>query len=211
MGILKNIWITLFGKSKKQEEFSRGGSIEEPKMKIVHTGKIGGYTSGDVEADKSMSCAYQYTERMICRPNLPIDACKSQTFSPDICNPVIASNVNKLIIDIPNGDDFFVSKELLSKEKECDSKFADSAQSKKNKRVNNVIGQKTLADIKKYLITYGSIDVFTCEQKFNVKSLRNFIWHLRKEGLLIKTQKVGLHNEFGQKIEVTNYKLISVI
>lgn len=78
----------------------------------------------------------------------------------------------------------------------------------KNKKPNNVIGQKTLSEIKEYILTYGSIDILTCEQKFKVKSLRNFIWHLRKEGLKIKTDKVGLHNELGQKVEVTNYRLI---
>ena len=72
-----------------------------------------------------------------------------------------------------------------------------------------MIGQKTLAEVKENLIKYGSIDVLTCEQIFKVKSLHNFIWQLRKEGLKIKTDKVGLHNELGQKIEVTNYRLIS--
>jgi hypothetical protein len=79
----------------------------------------------------------------------------------------------------------------------------------KKERVRSVIGQKTLSEIKDYLLTYGSIDVLTCEQKFKVKSLHNFIWHLRKEGLKIKTNKVGLHNEIGQKVEVTNYILIT--
>jgi hypothetical protein len=39
--------------------------------------------------------------------------------------------------------------------------------------------------------------------------LRNFIWQLRKDGLEILTEKVELHNEMGQKVEVTNYILIS--
>jgi hypothetical protein len=71
-----------------------------------------------------------------------------------------------------------------------------------------VIGQKTLSEIKEYLLTYGSIDVLTCEQKFKIKSLRNFIWHLRKEGLNIKTDNVVLHNEIGEEVRVTNYILI---
>jgi hypothetical protein len=71
------------------------------------------------------------------------------------------------------------------------------------------VGQKTLSEIKNYLLTYGSLDVLTCEQKFKVKSLRNFIWQLRKDGLEILTEKVELHNEMGQKVEVTNYILIS--
>ena len=79
----------------------------------------------------------------------------------------------------------------------------------KKKRIKKVVGQKTLSEIKNYLLTYGSLDVLTCEQKFKVKSLRNFIWQLRKDGLEILTEKVELHNEIGQKVEVTNYILIS--
>lgn len=79
----------------------------------------------------------------------------------------------------------------------------------KSKKKKNVVGQKTLLEIKDYLLNNGSIDVLTCEQKFNVKSLRNFIWYLRKDGLKIKTEKVGLHNELGNEVEVTNYRLIS--
>jgi hypothetical protein len=32
---------------------------------------------------------------------------------------------------------------------------------------------------------------------------------MRKEGFKIKTEKVGLHNELGEKVLVTNYRLIS--
>ena len=79
----------------------------------------------------------------------------------------------------------------------------------KNRKSKSIVGQKTLNEIKEYLITYGSLDVLTCEQKFKVKSLHNFIWFLRNEGFEIKTDKVGLHNELGQKVEVTNYTLIT--
>ena len=79
----------------------------------------------------------------------------------------------------------------------------------KKRKINSVVGKKKLSEIKDYLLTYGSIDVVTCKAKFDVKSLQNFIWQLRKDGLEIKTEKVGLHNELGQKVEVTNYRLIS--
>jgi hypothetical protein len=79
----------------------------------------------------------------------------------------------------------------------------------KKRDAKKIVGQKTLSKIKEHLLTYGSIDTFTCKSKFNVKSLHNFIWYLRKEGLKIKTDKVGLHNGVGQKFEVTNYRLIS--
>lgn len=194
MGILKDIWNTIFGKSKKQEKFGRGGSIEEPKMQVIYKKEnkkvIGGYKSGDTQPDKSKSCSYKDVTHTFCEPN----------FTPKsygVCNPPAI---------IPNGDDFFASKELIEKEKIMDDEVNRLVKNKKNK---NVIGQKTLSEIKDYLLTYGSIDVLTCKQKFKVKSLHNFIWHLRKEGLKIKTNKVGLHNELGQKVDVTNYILIT--
>jgi hypothetical protein len=143
MGILRNIWNTLFGKSKK-EETAEVLEVKEPVLKVVHKKK--------------------------------------------------------------KEEDFFASNDIIEKEKKMDSEFLNLPI---KKRTKNVVGQKTLNEIKEYLITYGSLDVLTCEQKFKVKSLHNFIWFLRNEGLEIKTDKVGLHNELGQKIEVTNYRLIS--
>jgi hypothetical protein len=143
MGILRNIWNTLFGKSKK-EETTEVLEVKEPVLKVVHKKK--------------------------------------------------------------KEEDFFASNDIIEKEKKIDSEFLNLPI---KKRTKNVVGQKTLNEIKEYLITYGSLDVLTCEQKFKVKSLHNFIWFLRNEGLEIKTDKVGLHNELGQKIEVTNYRLIS--
>jgi len=143
MGILRNIWNTLFGKSKK-EETAEVLEVKEPVLKLVHKKK--------------------------------------------------------------KEEDFFASNDIIKKEKKMDSEFLNLPI---KKRTKNVVGQKTLNEIKEYLITYGSLDVLTCEQKFKVKSLHNFIWFLRNEGLEIKTDKVGLHNELGQKIEVTNYRLIS--
>ena len=133
MGILRNIWNTLIGRSQK-EETTEVLEFKEPKLEVVHKNK------------------------------------KEEYVEPENVLPV---------------------------------------EKQKKKRFKSVIGQKTLAEVKEYLIKYGSIDVLTCEQIFKVKSLHNFIWQLRKEGLKIKTDKVGLHNELGQKIEVTNYRLIS--
>ena len=133
MGILRNIWNTLIGRSQK-EETTEVLEFKEPKLEVVHKNK------------------------------------KEEYVEPENVLPV---------------------------------------EKQKKKRFKSVIGQKTLAEVKDYLIKYGSIDVLTCEQIFKVKSLHNFIWQLRKEGLKIKTDKVGLHNELGQKIEVTNYRLIS--
>ena len=102
----------------------------------------------------------------------------------------------------------YLGKEVKPK-KEVVVQDVIPTEKQKKKNVKRVIGQKTLSEIKDYLIKYGSLDVLTCEQMFQVKSLHNFIWQLRKDGLKIKTDKVGLHNELGQKIEVTNYRLIS--
>ena len=118
------------------------------------------------------------------------------------------SQTHKWVLEGLFGPSYKVAqtKELIEKEKRMDDEVNRPVKNKKNK---NVIGQKTLSEIKDYLLTYGSIDVLTCKQKFKVKSLHNFIWHLRKEGLKIKTNKVGLHNELGQKVDVTNYILIT--
>jgi hypothetical protein len=114
------------------------------------------------------------------------------------------------ILETEKKDDFFVSNEIIQKEVNTDNDFLSSENKpKKKKRNKSVVGKKTLDEIKEYLITYGSLDVLTCEQKFKVKSLRNFIWFLRNEGFEIKTDRVGLHNELGQKVEVTNYILIN--
>jgi hypothetical protein len=110
---------------------------------------------------------------------------------------------------IPNGDDFFVSNEIIQKEINTDKDFLSSENKPKKKRKKNIVGQKTLNEIKEYLIAYGSLDVLTCEQKFKVKSLHNFIWFLRKDGFVFKTEKIFLHNELGKKVEVVNYKLIT--
>jgi hypothetical protein len=163
MGILKNIWNTIFGKSKKQEQFGRGGSIEEPKMEVVYK-----------KCKDKTEAVSTYAENELVEPN------------PQVCN-----EVQERISSIDSQIKFEVSEPKPKKQK-----------------IKKVVGQKTLSEIKDYLLTYGSIDVLTCEQKFKVKSLHNFIWHLRKQGLKIKTDKVGLHNELGQKVEVTNYRLI---
>lgn len=184
MGILKNIWNTIFGKSKKEQELN-SESIKQASMKVVYkketANTIGDCSLVDTQPDKS-------------NPN----------FNPSNHGVCIFP-----VTPIPNGDDFFVSDDLIEKENKIDADYSFVVEKQIKKRTKNVIGQNTLNEIKEYLLTYGSLDVLTCEQKFKVKSLHNFIWYLRKEGFKIKTDKVGLHNELGQKVEVTNYRLIS--
>ena len=160
MGILKDIWNTIFGIKKEDNRFERGGSIDQPAMKVIHK-----------KIEDKIESGSTFTENELGEP------------SPKVCNDVQES-VNVC------SDDLSIPKP-------------------KKKRIKKVVGQKTLSEIKNYLLTYGSLDVLTCEQKFKVKSLRNFIWQLRKDGLEILTEKVELHNEMGQKLEVINYKLIT--
>jgi len=230
MGFLKQLWNILFVKCKKTKETTEmGSSKKEPILKVVHrkedlsSDKIGGYSLENEEHQKEMSCTY-------IDPANDVFQAKGDSINHGIFgfepvpnnkerNAVIMDN----IVPVPNNKernavimDNIVREGLLSKEtyfsmeKESGSTSDDLLihQSKKVK-LKNGIGQKTLSDIKDYLITYGSLDVLTCEQKFKVKSLHNFIWQLRKDGFKIKTGKVSLHDEFSQKVEVTNYILIS--
>ena len=77
-------------------------------------------------------------------------------------------------------------------------------------QTRRVIGRKTLQNVIDYLLIYGSIDALTFKQKFKVKSIQNFIWALRKEGYIIKTEKIGMHNQLGEAVMITNYKLVLV-
>jgi hypothetical protein len=160
MGIIKDIWNTIFGKKRQENRFERGGSIAEPEMKVVHK-----------KSEDKIESGSTYTENEFLE---------------------------------------FDSENLKSKENKMDSQIKfEVSEPTKNKKAKNVVGQKTLSEIKDYLLTYGSIDVITCKAKFDVKSLKNFIWQLRKDGLEILTEKVELHNEMGQKVEVINYRLIT--
>lgn len=197
MGVLKNIWITLFGKSKKQEEFGRGGSIEEPKMKLVHkqtiisgttfSGKIGGYTSGDVEPDKSKSC-HPIEVNNFCNPN----------FTPSnhgVCNFAVTPD------------------KLESREELIDSQITFEVSKPKAKkacieRPKGSIMTKEQA-VLEYLLKYRSIDKRTCAEKFGLKRLDNVICELRKQGMNIKNETVELHNELGEKTKVNNYRLVA--
>jgi hypothetical protein len=79
----------------------------------------------------------------------------------------------------------------------------------KKEGFRRAVGDESLDKIKKYLIKNGSIDTVTCQKQFNIKSLRNFIWILRKDGLDIKTQKIEVYNDSAEKIKAVNYILLS--
>ena len=214
MGFLKTLWNILFVKSKKTKNTTEMGCSEkEPILKVVYkkegltSDKIGGYALENEEHQKAMSCSY-------IDPANDISQGKGESINHGVFGfTPISDNKERNAVIMDN----IVREGLLSKEnyfsipKESDLPSCDDLFVPKPKKVKlkNGIGQKTLSDIKDYLLTYGSLDVLTCEQKFKVKSLHNFIWQLRKDGFKIKTGKVSLHDEFSQKVEVTNYILIS--
>ena len=213
MGFLKQLWNILFVKCKKTKETTEmGSSKKEPILKVVHrkedlsSDKIGGYSLENEEHQKEMSCTY-------IDPANDISHRKADSINNGVFGfEPVSDNTerNAVIMDNIVREGLLSKETYFSMEKESGSTSDDLLihQSKKVK-LKNGIGQKTLSDIKDYLITYGSLDVLTCEQKFKVKSLHNFIWQLRKDGFKIKTGKVSLHDEFSQKVEVTNYILIS--
>jgi hypothetical protein len=209
MGILKDIWNTIFGKSKKQEEFGRGGSIEDPKMEVVHKKEsskiVGGYTSGDIKPDNSKTCHYQHTNNF-CQPN----------FTPSnhgVCNfPVTPDKVEAGSTCTENELLEFDSENLKSKENKIDSQIKFEVSEPKAKRpykerVKGMIMTKE-QEVLQYLLKYGSIDKRTCAEKFGLKRLDNVICELRKQGMNIKNEKVEIHNEIGEKIKVNNYRLV---
>lgn len=159
MKFLRYIWRALFGETKEQERYEKGGSIAEVKKDVID---------------------------------------------------------NKPLIDIPNGDDFFVSNYLTEKEKKTDSEFANLSKKEKTelkkkskkKSKTSVVGQKTLSKIKEHFLLHKSLDVLTCKEKYKVKSLRNFIWELRRQGFVFKTEKINVINVLGENVEVINYILI---
>lgn len=109
-------------------------------------------------------------------------------------------------------DSVVLNEDKLIKEPISDVKINSVSMTEnnpKNKRKKNVVGLKTKQAIKKYFELNGSLDTFTCQQKFKVKSLKNFIWHLRKDGLVFKTERIFIEIESGKKVAVINYKLIA--
>ena len=65
MGILRDIWNTIFGIKKEDGKFERGGSIAEPVMKVVHN-----------KNEDKIDVGRTYTENELGEPN------------PQVCNDV---------------------------------------------------------------------------------------------------------------------------
>ena len=99
MGIFRNIWNTLFGKSKI-EETTEVVELEEPKLKVVHKKKK--QVAGAIYLGKEVK---------------PKDKKTIGAYNTEDTN----FNSNPVITPLPNGDDFFVSNELISKEEKSDA------------------------------------------------------------------------------------------
>lgn len=166
MGIFRYIWNALFGKSKEQDKYKKGGIVEQ-----------------EIKEDFSVKEEVQQVQ-----------------------SPSIVIDDNKPLINIPNGDDFFASNQIIEKEKKTDSEFANLPK-KKSKKMN--IGKKTLFEIKVHILEYGSLNTYDCKRIFKVKSLHNFISALRSQGFVFITEKMVIKDVSGQVIEkAVNYTLI---
>ena len=176
MGILKDIWQTIFGKSKKKETYDtnafdlseKGGLISKLQMKVVH------------KKEKSSS-------ELFCKPNFD----SSNYDAPEVhqsvmvVEPSVISDIEPKIISA-DGNNVTIP----------------------TKKKNALVGLKTKIKIGQYFEEFGSLDELTCEQKFKVKSLRNIVSELRKDGFKFETENIELHNELGEKNNVLNYKFI---
>jgi hypothetical protein len=172
MGILKDIWNTIFGKSKKQEEFGRGGSIEQPTMKVVY------------KKEKSSS-------ELFCKPNFD----SSNYDAPEVHKSVLVVEPS-------------VISDIEPKTVPADGLINENNVTIPTKKKNALVGLKTKIKIGEYFQQFSSLDELTCKQKFKVKSLRNIVSELRKDGFKFETENIELHNELGEKKNVLNYKLI---
>jgi hypothetical protein len=179
MGILKDILKTLFGKAKNNNE---GCSVNDFKLSVVFK-KQEAEKIGAYESLDDLS----KKDNAQCVKSDESKHCDLQRFADDFREPVFtpAISVNPILPD-------------------------DSVKSENKKKSNKcVVGKKTLSKVRDYLLTFGSVNLDALQKEFKVKSLRNFIWYLRKEGFNIKTEKIESLNELGQKIKTTNYILMS--
>ena len=191
MGILKNLFGTLFGKKEKKYE-KNGGLV--PQTDFIGWGLA---PNLDTENDTLIVSVDKENNRNIVGGENIINS------SSDINEIQAKQGIHFRCDSFPSP----ISKITNDQNVIQHSSSVKEESSKKRKR--GVIGLKTKAEIKNYLITNGSLDPITCKQKFNVKSLQNFIWELRKDGFNFKTEKVGFKNKNGEIAETTNYILIT--
>lgn len=175
MGILKDIWNTIFGKPKKEKKYDEGGKIEDCKQCVSNFDFV------PVIVQKKVESGSNYIDNELANPN------------PQVCNEV-QDSVNTIDSQI---------KSEASEPKKEDFKKAYNT---KVRGFKNLTKEK---EVLKYLLTYGSIDKFTCKEKFGLKRLDNTICELRKQGMHIVNETIYLHNENGEKVKVNNYRLVT--
>lgn len=101
---------------------------------------------------------------------------------------------------------------IFGKSKKQEEFDRGCSQPKTKSKCKELVNSKVLnkgQKVTQYLLTYGSIDKRICAEKFGLKRLDNLICDLRKKGMNIKNETVELHNEFGKKIKVNNYRLVT--
>ena len=209
MGFFKDILRTIFSKTKKKEIQENNNVIDK---------EIDGFTLNEELSKtilKSNSNSDYKLEELYCPELKPQETRISDYDSEEKLR-------QSLDLDCDSIPDISQTKEVLIETKNNTHKISlDSVgSSAKNETKTNlkeekiqtrrVIGRKTLQNVIDYLLIYGSIDALTFKQKFKVKSIQNFIWALRKEGYIIKTEKIGMHNQLGEAVMITNYKLVLV-
>ena len=95
MSILKNIWNTFFGGSKKEDKFSKGGDIFKPEMEVVYK-----KTEDEVENGRT------YTENEL-----------GEEHNPQTCNEVQEQNEVQESVDLIHSLEFSKLKQKRSYKK----------------------------------------------------------------------------------------------
>ena len=121
--------------------------------------------------------------------------------------------INKKQKEVEDYNPFIESEVEVGNEQEIETTSEEPKKEDFKKAYNTKVrGFKNLTkekEVLKYLLTYGSIDKFTCKEKFGLKRLDNTICELRKQGMHIVNETIYLHNENGEKVKVNNYRLVT--
>ena len=209
MGFFKDILRTIFSKTKKKEIQENNNVIdkeidgftlnEELSKTILKKNPVSGYKL------KEPYCPELKSQEILIL-DYDLEEKKRQSLDLDYDSIADISQAKEVLTETKNKTRK-INLDSVGSSVENETKINLKEEKIQTKRV---IGRKTFQNVIDYLLVYGSIDALTFKQKFKVKSIQNFIWVLRKEGYIIKTEKIGMHNQLGEAVMITNYKLVSV-
>lgn len=225
MGFFKDIFRTIFCRTKKEKNQNQ----TEPSSESFENINFPNLNSDELSMEKTIlhEDNVKYYDSKYVSEKQHDSSTNSNIETPESSVVIELSNIEKdkndftnacLDTDLPldsNHPYYICSPDVLKQQKEEDKKEINEKEKEvevKNKNMQsarNIISNKKYDELVNYLKTYGSIDAFTFRQKFKAKSVQNFVWALRKDGYVIKTEKIRLHNESGEITIVTNYRLIS--